>query len=40
VAAALAAELREMAEWLDLQRVEVGSRGDLAVPLRRALHGR
>lgn len=33
----LAPELRSMAEWLGLERVEVADRGDLAAPLRRAL---
>jgi uncharacterized protein YcaQ len=33
----LAAELRSMQEWLDLGRVEVGTRGDLAAPLRRSV---
>ena len=27
-----------MSDWLDLERVEVGDRGDLASPLRDALH--
>jgi uncharacterized protein YcaQ len=36
VAAELAAELRVMAEWLSLDRVVVGERGDLAPILRRA----
>ncbi|HVW41639.1 MAG TPA: crosslink repair DNA glycosylase YcaQ family protein [Amycolatopsis sp.] len=34
VAAELAGELRHMAEWLSLDRVEVGERGDLAPVLR------
>lgn len=34
-AAALAAELKLMAEWLGLERVEVGERGDLARDLKR-----
>jgi uncharacterized protein len=34
-AAALAEELRLMAEWLGLERVKVGNRGDLAAALRR-----
>jgi len=34
----LAAELRAMATWLGLARVLVGAKGDLATPLRRALH--
>jgi uncharacterized protein YcaQ len=33
----LAAELRSMQEWLDLGRIEVGTRGDLAAPLRRSV---
>ncbi|GAA3568684.1 crosslink repair DNA glycosylase YcaQ family protein [Amycolatopsis ultiminotia] len=37
VSAELAAELRHMAEWLGLDGVAVGKRGDLATPLRRAL---
>ena len=37
VASALADELRSMAAWLELDRVEVGRRGDLASTLRRAL---
>ena len=40
VADALAAELRLMADWLELESISVGSRGDLATPLRRALAGR
>ena len=36
VAAELAAELRHMAEWLSLDGVEVGERGDLARALKRA----
>ena len=36
-AAALAGELRLMAEWLGLERVSVGRRGDLAQALRSAL---
>jgi uncharacterized protein YcaQ len=40
VAEDLAAELGAMAEWLGLERVEVGSRGDLADDLRRCLAGR
>jgi uncharacterized protein len=36
-AEALAAELRSMASWLGLERVESVDRGDLAPPLRRAL---
>jgi uncharacterized protein YcaQ len=39
VAESLAAELRSMAGWLGLDRVEVGARGDLAAPLARALVG-
>jgi uncharacterized protein YcaQ len=37
VAGGLAAELRSMAGWLALERVEVAERGDLAADLRRAL---
>jgi len=37
VASELAAELRLMAGWLGLERVEAGVAGDLAAPLRRAL---
>jgi uncharacterized protein YcaQ len=37
VANALAAELRTMASWLGLAEVTVGTKGDLATPLRRAL---
>jgi uncharacterized protein YcaQ len=37
VVAALAAELRAMAEWLELDSVSVGDRGDLAGPLQRSL---
>lgn len=37
VAAALAAELAEMARWLGLERVAVGSRGELSGPLRSAV---
>jgi uncharacterized protein len=33
VVAELAAELRVMAEWLELEGVVVGARGDLAAPL-------
>ncbi len=40
VADDVAAELGRMAEWLGLERVEVGDRGDLAPVLRRALAGR
>jgi uncharacterized protein len=36
---ALADELRTMAGWLELDTIEVGDRGDLARPLRRALGG-
>ncbi|MDT8914819.1 DNA glycosylase AlkZ-like family protein [Amycolatopsis sp. PS_44_ISF1] len=35
VAAELAGELKQMASWLGLDRVEVGERGDLAAALRR-----
>jgi len=38
VADALAAELHLMAGWLGLERVEVGSRGDLVSPLTTAAH--
>jgi uncharacterized protein len=37
VAAELAAELREMARWLELERVVVGDRGDLSSALAREL---
>jgi uncharacterized protein YcaQ len=37
VADELAAELRAMAEWLGLERVVVGERGDLAAPLQKLL---
>ena len=37
VAAALAPELRSMAQWLGLGEVTVGERGDLVAELRRAL---
>jgi len=37
VVESLAGELREMARWLDLDRIEVGLRGELAEPLRVAL---
>ena len=40
VAPVLAAELAALAEWLGLEVVEVGERGDLAGPLRRARRGR
>ncbi len=39
VADAVAAELREMADWLGLGAVVVGDRGDLAAALRRAVRG-
>ena len=39
VAVALAGELGTLAEWLDLDRIEVGRRGDLARPLAVALGG-
>jgi uncharacterized protein YcaQ len=32
-----AQELRVLATWLELERIEVGARGDLARPLKRAL---
>jgi uncharacterized protein YcaQ len=35
----LAAELRDVANWLELERIEVVPRGDLAEPLARALIG-
>jgi len=34
---ALALELADMAEWLGLERIKVGTRGDLATPLKRRL---
>ena len=37
LADALAAELATMAQWLELTAIEVGGRGDLASPLRRAV---
>jgi hypothetical protein len=37
VAAEIAAELRLMADWLGLERVKIGSRGDLAGRVRRAV---
>jgi hypothetical protein len=37
VAAELAGELRQMQAWLELDRIEVGERGDLAAMLRRVL---
>jgi uncharacterized protein len=40
VAAELAAELRLMADWLELDDVLVGERGDLIAPLARALAAR
>lgn len=39
VAGRLADELRLMADWLELERVEVGNRGNLASSLRSALAG-
>jgi hypothetical protein len=39
IASALGAELRQMAEWLGLERIEVGERGDLARPLAGMLSG-
>jgi uncharacterized protein len=38
VVPALADELRQLADWLTLDGVEVKERGDLAKPLRRVLH--
>ena len=32
-------ELRQMQEWLELDRIEVGERGDLAARLRRSVTG-
>ena len=40
VVAALRDELTDMAEWLELDDVVVGRRGDLAAPLRRSLGSR
>lgn len=40
VAAEIADELRSMAAWLELDRVKVGARGDLAARLRRATTSR
>jgi uncharacterized protein len=40
VVPALADELRDVARWLELDRFEVGTKGDLAKPLARALKGR
>jgi uncharacterized protein len=40
VAAALAAELRLLAGWLGLERIEIGTRGDLVTALRRATRAR
>jgi uncharacterized protein len=40
VAPDLAAELREMQAWLELDRIAVADRGDLAAPLRRIMGGR
>ncbi len=37
VASELAAELRSLAAWLGLERIETGERGDLVQPLARAL---
>lgn len=37
VASELRAELRQMADWLELEETRVGRRGDLTTPLRRAL---
>jgi uncharacterized protein YcaQ len=36
VAGPLAESLRELADWLELDTVEIGDRGDLAGPLRAA----
>ena len=36
IASALAAELRSMADWLGLERILVGRRGNLATALRTA----
>jgi len=36
VAGELAAELRELARWLELDAIEVSDRGDLASHLRQA----
>ena len=33
----LVAQLRELREWLELDRIEVASRGDLAAKLRRSV---
>jgi uncharacterized protein len=38
VAAALAVELQSMADWLGLDRVEVGINGDMAIPVGRVIH--
>ncbi|MFN5605063.1 MAG: DNA glycosylase AlkZ-like family protein, partial [Actinomycetes bacterium] len=40
VAVALAAELREMATWLNLENIRVGTKGDLSKPVRSALSSR
>ena len=40
VASALADELRSMARWLQLERITVGAKGNLAKPLKSALKGR
>ena len=40
VASALADELRLMKDWLELDRIEVGRRGDLTAKLRRAVNAR
>lgn len=37
VAAELGAELRTVADWLELESIEVGTKGDLAAPLERAV---
>jgi uncharacterized protein YcaQ len=35
----LAAELRQMQSWLELDRIEVAERGDLTAKLRRSVKG-
>ncbi|MBF6330977.1 winged helix-turn-helix domain-containing protein [Nocardia transvalensis] len=39
VATALARSLREMADWLELDTIEIGARGDLAAPLAKIGRG-